>query len=229
MSDDYINMKQTLKKKIIAYSAAALIILGAGGVTTAVMASSNGDTAGGLFGMFRGGQKQELTDAQKADLKAKMDAINAALDANDYNAWVTAVKAENPDTPLLNEVTADNFSAYVAKYNARKTAMASQKAKTDAVKAAIDSGDYTAWVTAVTAINANSPLLSKINSGNFSTYTGAMKAIEQANATLTSLGVGGPEKGGMGMDFGMMHGGRGHGGPDFDGGQNADAGTTSAQ
>jgi hypothetical protein len=222
-------MKQTIKKKIIAYSAAALIVLGAGGVTTAVMASSNNDAAGGLFGMFRGAPKQELTDAQKADMKAKMDAINAALEANDFNAWVTAVKAENANSSLLSKVTADNFSAYVAKYNAKKTEMTAQKTKIDAVKAAIDSGNYNAWVTAVTAMNANSPLLSKINSGNFSTYAGALKTIEQANATLTSLGVGGPEKGGMGMGFGMTRGERGHGGPMGGDDQNVGTDTTSAQ
>jgi hypothetical protein len=221
-------MKQNIKKKFIISSAIALIILGAaGGVTSAVMAADNDGAGGGFFGMFRGAPKQELTDAQKADMKAKMDAINDALDANDFNAWVTAVKSENADSPLLTEVTADNFSDYVIKYNERKTEMADRKAKTDAIKTAIDNGDYDAWVTAVTAIDANSQLLSKINSENFSTYAGAEKQIEEANATLTSLGVGGPEMGGMGMGLGMMRGERGHGGPDFDGGQNAD--TSSAQ
>jgi hypothetical protein len=163
-------MKQNIKKKFIISSAIALIILGAaGGANSSVMAADNNGAGDGLFRMFRGGPKLELTDAQKADMKAKTDAINTALDANDYNAWVVAV----------------------------------------------------------TAVNIKSPLLTKINSGNFSTYAGAEKQIEQAKATLAGLGVGGPEMGGRGMGFGMTSGGRGHGGPNFKEGCNAD--TSSVQ
>lgn len=78
-------------------------------------------------------------------------------------------------------------------------------AKTDAIKTALTNNDYTAWVTAEKALNANSPLLSKINSTNFSQYVEAYKLIGQASTIMTSLGI---NKGGTGM---MGRGGDGLG------------------
>lgn len=71
-----------------------------------------------------------LTDQEKADLKAKMDAnkaqaqakrdaIDKALAANDYNAWVAAVGANSPIAKKINQ---GNFQTYVDAYNLMKQA-----------------------------------------------------------------------------------------------------------
>ena len=147
---------------------------------------------------------QNLTDAQKADMKTKMDAVKTALDSGDYNAWVTAVKAMDANSPILQKVTADNFKDYVAQNKTKEADMAAQKTKMEAVKTALDSGDYSAWVTAVKAMDANSPLLTKITSDNFSQYVQANQLRQQADTILKTLGVDQGEMGGPGG----MHGGR---------------------
>ena len=55
--------------------------------------------------------------ANQATMKAKQVAIQAALKANDYNAWVTAVGA---NAPILQKINATNFSTYVQIYNLRQ-------------------------------------------------------------------------------------------------------------
>jgi hypothetical protein len=50
-------------------------------------------------------------------MEAKKTAEEAALKANDYNAWVTAV---GTNAPILKKVTATNFSRYVELYNLRQ-------------------------------------------------------------------------------------------------------------
>ena len=82
--------------------------------------------------------------------------------------------------------------------------MAAQQVKMTAVKTALDNSDYNGWVTAETALNASSPLLTKINSGNFASYAQANKLQEQAATIMKTLGLNG-----MGMGQGMGHGGRG--------------------
>ena len=186
-----------MKKKIIVSSLVALSLLAVAAGATSVLAagpSSNGQ---------RHSRPAQLTDAQKADLQTKMAAVNSAITANDYNAWVTAEKNLNANSPLLTKITADNFASYVAKYQAQATKMADQKAKMTAVKTALDSGDYTTWVTAEKALNANSPALTKITADNFSQYAQANKLREQADSIMQTLGLNGGGRGnGMGEGFG---------------------------
>lgn len=66
--------------------------------------------------------EKDLTAAQIADRTAKMTAIKTALDAGDYSAWVTAVKAIHSDSPLLTEITSDKFSKYVEAIKLREQA-----------------------------------------------------------------------------------------------------------
>ena len=54
-----------------------------------------------------GGQANVQRQAKKS---TKQAAIQAALDAGDYNAWATAVGSKNP---LTKKITADNFALYV--------------------------------------------------------------------------------------------------------------------
>ena len=149
----------------------------------------------------------KLTEAQKTEMKSKMDAIKTALEASDYNAWVNAVKALNPNSPELQKITADNFSDYVAKFKERETEKSQMDTKLSAVKAAITANDYNAWVTAVKALNSNSPELEKITADNFSQYAQANNLLDQAHTILKNLGVDeenhrGP---GQGMMFGFGH------------------------
>lgn len=202
--------KSNLIKSVIALSVLSLV---AGTGIVAAQAASNG--SGGFMNFFggQGGdnkniqQRVRLTDAQKAARDIQIKAINAALENNDYNAWVTAVKAENANSPLLKKVTADNFSEYVTAYKEREIKMTEQKIKIDAIKTALEVGNYTAWTTAVKATDANSPLLAKITADNFSKYVEANKLREQADTIFKDLGIdGGGFMGGMGI------GDRGHGG-----------------
>jgi hypothetical protein len=81
-----------------------------------------------------------------------------------------------------------------------KTKMAEQQTKMDAVKAALESGNYETWAAAVKTLNEKSPVLEKINAGNFSRYTEAEKLRQQADSIMAELGINGREFG-MG-DFG---------------------------
>jgi hypothetical protein len=192
------------KKHIISGLIALSVIASAAGVTSTVLAANNSSSTLSFFG-HRGQQMQNLTDAQKTDLKVKMDAVKAAIDANDYNAWVKAETAVNPNSPILSKITADTFSNFVSQQKQRETDMTARKAKQDAVKAAIDANDYNAWVQAETAVNANSPLLAKINAANFSKLVEATRLREQADNIFKDLGIDRPERGDM-MGSGMHHG-----------------------
>jgi hypothetical protein len=150
--------------------------------------------------------KAPLTDAQKADLKIKTAAVKAALDSNNYTAWVAAETAINSNSPALKKVTADNFRAYVEKYKAREADAAAQKTKMDAINAALTNNDYASWVTAEKAVNTNAPILQKITADNFSRYADAYKLRAQADAIMKDLGLSGRGDGGFGP--GMMGGGR---------------------
>jgi len=119
--------KSNIIKGVAALSVASLV---GGGIMVAQAASNNSK---GLFG-GRGDGKQiekraQLTDEQKAEMEIKMEeqktkraAIETALKNGDYNAWVTAVKAENENCPLLGKITSSNFSSYIQAYNLRQQA-----------------------------------------------------------------------------------------------------------
>ncbi len=174
------------------------------------MAAGSTSTAG-FLGRFWGKPHQQLTAAQQAEMKTKTDAITATLTSGDYNAWVTAEQAINPNSPILTKVTADNFSTYVQNYKDREAKMAQRKTEMDAVTAALTAGNYTDWVTAEKVINTNSPILTKITADNFSQYVQAYNLQKQADAIFTQLGVGrGGDMGGFGHG---IRGGFGPGGP----------------
>lgn len=69
------------------------------------------------------GKKGTNNAANMATLKAarlkKQQAVAAALDASDYNAWVTAV---GTSSPMVTKITASNFPQYVQAYQLRKQA-----------------------------------------------------------------------------------------------------------
>lgn len=204
--------KSNIIKGVATLSVVSLV---GGGIMVAQAASNNSK---GLFGGMGEGKRMEkraqLTDEQKAEMETKMAAVRTAIENSDFNAWVTAMKAIDENSPALKQVTADNFSEYIAKQQERETKMEEQKTKRAAIETALENGDYNAWVTAVKAENENCPLLSKITSDNFSTYVQAHNLRQQADEILKGLGVQGEEGfGGMGrghgpegMGFGRMMG-----------------------
>ena len=98
---------------------AALVAVSTIGFSSATLAAGkthnlkNSTTTSTPNYLERGSHKAP-TATQKATMTAKKAAIDAALTANDYNAWVTAV---GPNAPILKKITATNFSSYVQLYN----------------------------------------------------------------------------------------------------------------
>src|SRR4030042_378798 len=119
-------MENTTKKSnLIALSAAvfvALVSIAGWAYLTYAATTENSSNGTPFFGrhMING----NLTDEQKAELTAKQEqfenqhaSVRAALDANDYNAWVSAVKAIDADAPILTKITASNFNKLVEAHN----------------------------------------------------------------------------------------------------------------
>jgi len=116
--------KKILVKNTLVLSAAAVLI---GGVLVAQAATNDSTVVGQFFhrgsasGQEQKGQGwQNLSEEDKAKLEADREVrqqeaesrraeVDAAINANDYQAWVTAVGA---DSPMAQKVTAANFSRF---------------------------------------------------------------------------------------------------------------------
>ncbi len=110
--------------------------------------------------------------------------VVTALENNDYDAWVTATA----DKPIAEIITADNFDTLVEIHALRQAGdkesakalaeelglpefRAEQRSERQAerqerradVKAALDAGDYDAWL----ALSADKPIAEVINQNNF--------------------------------------------------------------
>lgn len=64
--------------------------------------------------------KHAEREAEKVAREKKQEAIKSALTNGNYSAWVVAVKAENPDCPLLTKITSSNFASYVQAFKLRE-------------------------------------------------------------------------------------------------------------
>jgi hypothetical protein len=111
---------------------ALLAVVGGGIVSASAATNSTTGKSGFHFLNFFQGKNKTMTADQKAALDAKMKAaeeaqvtkqtaIDAAISAGDYNAWVKAV---GDKSPLLKKITASNFSQYVQAENLMKQAAA---------------------------------------------------------------------------------------------------------
>jgi hypothetical protein len=118
------------KETLVTMSAISLVVLAAiGGMafhsfaassTAANSTSSDTDATSAdktFFGRHWGGRpltatEQTQRDARSADAQTKFEAVQKALTANDYNAWVAAIKAINPDAPILGKINSTNFSKF---------------------------------------------------------------------------------------------------------------------
>lgn len=117
-------MKQ--KNLIIGGVAAIVALVAIGGVALSAFAAENGTTNNSVRSHFgrqmngQGmGQRGERGLLSQEELDAKKAAIDAAIKAGDYTAWVTAVGS---DCPMLGKINAGNFSTYVQAYNLREQA-----------------------------------------------------------------------------------------------------------
>lgn len=99
------------KSNLIITGAAALVALVA---VTGVVASSY--AFGGNFGMPGAGRGNMAPKNEefRADMEARREAVDSAIGANDYDAWVKAV-GEN--APILEKINKDNFSKFVEAHN----------------------------------------------------------------------------------------------------------------
>lgn len=68
----------------------------------------------------------ELTSPQRGqNFNAEhYEAVQSALDAGDYNAWVTAVTQDGHEARMLEYINADNFGQFVEMYQLREKARA---------------------------------------------------------------------------------------------------------
>ena len=82
----------------------------------------------------------------------------------------------------------------------REAHRAEMETKRTAVQAALETGDYKAWVTAE---GADAPILKSINESNFARFVEAHKLQNQARLIMTELGVERGEGRGMGMGQGQ--------------------------
>ncbi len=189
-----------MKKKYLVFALLTLSILTlSAGIAKAAERNGNGDN-------FFGNKKNRpttLTAAQKTEMEAKRTAVEAALNAEDYNSWVTAQKALDENCPELKRVTTTNFSDYAKEQKNRETKRTEMQTKMEAVKTALLAGNYDAWVASEKALNENSPALEKINTENFKRYAEAHQLRQQANTIMEELNLADEDRNG----FGPMNGG----------------------
>lgn len=124
-----------IKKSQLSLGLIALIAISSIGMASATLAAGKSNTTGNKTasstaehlgrgngnGNGRGLEMKNLTEAERtakqAEMTAKRTAEEAALKANDYNAWVKAV---GTNAPILEKITATNFSRYVELYKLRE-------------------------------------------------------------------------------------------------------------
>ncbi|MFA5184592.1 MAG: hypothetical protein WC456_03665 [Patescibacteria group bacterium] len=105
------------KKYLLGLGILSFLALAAGATTVLAADSSTGAT----FGRGKNNAPREcnLTEAQKTEMEAKRAAIDTALKNGDYTAWAAAVKAIHADSPILEKISASNFSQYAEAYKLR--------------------------------------------------------------------------------------------------------------
>jgi len=97
-----------MKKTYIALGALALTIITTVGLASATMASGKNINYGSKTPINQ--VDQATRDARLAAMKTKSTAVEAALTADDYNAFV---KAEGENASILKKINATNFPRFV--------------------------------------------------------------------------------------------------------------------
>jgi len=155
------------------------------------------------LGKIKPANFSQLSTAEKEAAREKMEAVRNTLESANYQEWVKAVKALNPNAPQLQTVTATNFQDYVNRFQVNNETRDLRLTNMEALRTAINNNDYEAWKAAVKKINPDSPLLSKITAENFSRLVAAHKAGTPAEkqAILKELGL----EQGQGLKAGPGH------------------------
>lgn len=161
-------------------------------------------------------------------------AVQAALEANDYDAWVKAISINGQLPEFLKVITKDNFAKLVSMHKLLKEGK-KDEAKTiadelglnigvgeggfgrpkinEAAETAITNGDYDAWVKAE-SVNGQLPeFLKVVTKDNFPKFVEArnyqkqaMELMKKSDALMKEIGF----KRGPGFEKGEGHrGGRG--------------------
>jgi len=122
-----------MNKKIGIFGLAVLTVLAltAGTAMAATTTKSAKVKAANQTGNEVRQRPAELTDAQKvemearrSEMKTKMTAVQTAIAAGDYDAWVIAQTALDENCPLLTKITKDNFGRYLESVKLRQQAEA---------------------------------------------------------------------------------------------------------
>jgi len=132
VGDNNIFMNKKSNKIILTVAVFALLAVVGGGIMSASAATNSTTGKSGFHPFSFSGKNKTMTAEQKTAFDAKMKtakdaqttkqaAIDAAIAAGDYNAWVKAV---GDKSPLLKKITAANFSQYVQAENLMKQARA---------------------------------------------------------------------------------------------------------
>ncbi len=117
-------------KKITIITAALVALVAVSGVAFSTFAQDDTEiTDNKLFEQKRMGSWYNMSDEEilekKAEFKVRYeerqaerelrrDAVEAAMDAEDYNAWVSA---HDEDAPILEKINVDNFSKLIEAHN----------------------------------------------------------------------------------------------------------------
>lgn len=123
-----------MKHKKIFFSSLIMIIAAAAVITIAQTSyaaaandnaasrvNRNGQNRHGEFADWSKKMGNKSNAVSQADREKKQAAVDAALQASDYNAWVQAV-GEN--SPILDKINASNFPKFVQAHQLRKQANA---------------------------------------------------------------------------------------------------------
>lgn len=108
-----------MKKTYIALGALALTIITTVGLATVTMAAGKNNNSFNANGKVHSELNQATREARRAEMDTKRTAVEAAIKANDYNAWVTAV---GTSSPMAAKITATNFTRFVEAHNLQEQA-----------------------------------------------------------------------------------------------------------
>jgi|GEM_PF-2243460 len=183
--------------KIIPVSLATMVILG----SVALGVSANDSTTATTATV-----PMSVTEVKGGGVRGELRAaVKAALDANDYDAWVKAESNNRILPDFLKVITKDNFAKFVSMHQLMKDGK-KDEAKViadelglkmgggrggmerpkmnEAAEKAITNGDYAAWVTAE-SVNGQLPdFLKVVTKDNFSKFVEAHGYQKQAQVLM---------------------------------------------
>jgi len=144
-------------------------------------------------------------------MKKKYMLSLAALSVLAVAVGTTAVMAAAPGNSSAAATGRGRINARHEQRNLTEAQKTEINTKAEAVRTALTKGDYTAWMTAEKAINANAPILTKITADNFNKFAEAHRLREQADAIMKELGLNEGPGLGMGRGLGLEKGAAGRG------------------